>query len=164
MWEKAAANLAINVDKQEFERLATWIGERDGMVSSTDGQTVATLFFDVKDCESLQVLLHDVVRDLRADGFLVSGLEFDLVNTTEIADRIGRTRQTVRQYVDGVRGPGHFPVPLGSPGGVRVWDWGSVNEWLRSFDGSGDPEYFPTREFITEFNASTARLLCRSAD
>lgn len=161
MWDKAVADLVIDVDSQQFERVAKWVGERDGMAYSSDGQTIATLFFDeVSDCETLNALLHAAVRDLRTAGFDVVGLDFDLVNTTEIADRIGRTRQTVRQYVDGLRGPGRFPAPLGAPGGVRVWDWGSVNEWLRAFDGSGDPEYHPTREFIEEFNASVARSLC----
>jgi hypothetical protein len=159
MWNEAVADLVIDIDPQQFERLAEWVGDRDGMASS-DGQTIATLFFGVSDCDKLHVLLHDAVRDLRGAGFEVVGLDFDLVNTTEIADRIGRTRQTVRQYVDGLRGPGQFPAPLGAPGGVRVWDWGSVNEWLRAFDESGDPEYHPTREFITEFNASVAQPLC----
>lgn len=161
MWNRAVADLVIEIDPQQFERLAEWVGDRDGMVSSSDGLTIATLFFDgVSACDKLHALLHDAVRDLRVADFEVTGLDFDLVNTTEIADRIGRTRQTVRQYVDGVRGPGQFPAPLGAPGGVRVWDWGSVNEWLRAFDESGDPEYHPTREFIAAFNASVARSLC----
>jgi hypothetical protein len=161
MWNRAVADLVIDTDPQQFERLADWVGDRDGMASSSDGQIIATLFFDgVSECDKLHALLHDAVRDLRGAGFEVTGLDFDLVNTTEIADRIGRTRQTVRQYVDGLRGPGGFPAPLGVPGGVRVWDWGSVNEWLRGFDESGDPEYHPTREFIAAFNASVARSLC----
>lgn len=161
MWEKAVAHLVIVICPEEFERLAKWAGDRDGIVSSSDGQTIATMFFeDVNECDKLRALLVDAVRELEAAGFKVIGLDFDLVNTTDVADRIGRTRQTVRQYVDGLRGPGRFPAPLGSPGGVRVWDWGSVNEWLRAFDQSGDPEYHPTREFITEFNASVARSVC----
>ena len=161
MWNKAVANLAIAIDSQDFVRLAEWVGDRDGMLYASNNQTVATLFFEgISECDKLHAALHDVVRDLRSAGFEPTGLEFDLVNTTDVADRIGRTRQTVRQYADGVRGPGEFPVPLGVPGGVRVWDWGSVNEWLRSFDESGDPEYHPTRNFIAEFNASLARSLC----
>ncbi|CQD16721.1 hypothetical protein BN970_03571 [Mycolicibacterium conceptionense] len=161
MWEKAAANLGINADPQQFDRLAEWVGERDGMVFSSDDQTVATLFFEaVSDCQTLHSMLHEMVRELRSEGFDVVGLDLDLVNTTDIADRSGRTRQTVRQYAEGVRGPGGFPAPLGAPGGVRVWDWGSVNEWLRAFDGSGDPEYHPTREFVAEFNSSLTKSLC----
>jgi hypothetical protein len=161
MWNRAVADLVIDIDPEQFERLAEWVGDRDGMASLNDGQTIATLFFnDVSECEKLHLVLHEAVCGLHSAGFEVIGLDFDLVNTTEIADRIGRTRQTVRQYVDGLRGPGGFPAPLGVPGGVRVWDWGSVNEWLREFEESGDPEYHPTREFIAEFNASVARSLC----
>lgn len=161
MWEKAVANLTIDGDSERFERLAEWVGKRDGMTHSSDGITIATLFFEnISGCDALSAALQESVQDLLVEGFEVVGLDFDLVNTTEIADRIGRTRQTVRQYVDGLRGPGQFPIPLGSPGGVRVWDWGSVNEWLRTFDGSGDPEYHPTRDFIAEFNASMAKSHC----
>lgn len=160
-WTRAVADLVIDIDPEQFERFTEWVGDRDGMAYSSDGQIIATLFFDdVSECDKLHALLHDAVRELRVAGFDVVGLDFDLVNTTEIADRIGRTRQTVRQYADGLLGPGGFPAPLGVPGGVRVWDWGSVNEWLRGFDERGDPEYRPTREFIAEFNASVRLARC----
>jgi hypothetical protein len=55
----------------------------------------------------------------------------DLVTQSEIAHRIGRTRQLVHQYVNGIRGPGGFPPPAcnltdDSP----LWYWCEVAYWL----------------------------------
>jgi hypothetical protein len=49
---------------------------------------------------------------------------------SDIAQRIGRTRESVRLLVDGKRGPGRFPPPIGVVGdGIRVWPWSVVLEW-----------------------------------
>jgi hypothetical protein len=41
-----------------------------------------------------------------------------------------RTRESVRLLVDGKRGPGNFPAPIGVVGdGIRVWPWSVVLEW-----------------------------------
>jgi hypothetical protein len=54
----------------------------------------------------------------------------DLVSVTDIARRVGRTREYVRLLVDGKRGPGGFPAPVGVVGdGIRVWPWSVVLEW-----------------------------------
>jgi hypothetical protein len=55
----------------------------------------------------------------------------DLVLVGDIARRVGRTRESVRLLVDGKRGPGGFPAPLGVVGeGTRIWPWSPVVEWL----------------------------------
>ena len=55
----------------------------------------------------------------------------DLVSVSDIARRAGRTRESVRLLVDGERGPGGFPPPLGIVGeGIRVWPWSVVLEWF----------------------------------
>jgi hypothetical protein len=54
----------------------------------------------------------------------------DLVSVSDIAQRIGRTRESVRLLVAGKRGPGRFPPPIGVVGdGIRVWPWSVVLEW-----------------------------------
>ncbi|MGA3220011.1 MAG: hypothetical protein ABSE77_13190 [Acidimicrobiales bacterium] len=54
----------------------------------------------------------------------------DLVSVSDIARRVGRTRESVRLLVDGKRGPGRFPPPIGVVGdGTRVWPWSVVLEW-----------------------------------
>lgn len=59
------------------------------------------------------------------------GVDLDLVNASDIAERMGVSRQYVAQLVS-APGSVAFPHPLGVAGRTRIWDWGSVNEWLRA--------------------------------
>jgi hypothetical protein len=59
-------------------------------------------------------------------------LDQDLVSITDIADRTGRTRESIRLLADGLRGPGGFPSHVGVVGDrVRVWPWALVVDWFR---------------------------------
>jgi hypothetical protein len=56
----------------------------------------------------------------------------DLVTAADIADAIGQSRESVRLYIAGQRGPGNFPPAvshLWSRG--RLWRWPAVAHWLR---------------------------------
>ena len=56
----------------------------------------------------------------------------DLVNASDIAQRLGRSRESVRLLVAGERGPGGFPPPvshLKTRG--RLWRWAEVARWAR---------------------------------
>jgi len=54
----------------------------------------------------------------------------DLVSVSDIAQRLSRSRESVRLLVDGKRGPGRFPPAVGTVGnGIRVWPWSVVWEW-----------------------------------
>lgn len=57
----------------------------------------------------------------------------DLVTAAEIADRTGRSRESVRLLIAGERGPGGFPPPIShlkSRG--RIWKWADVARWFAS--------------------------------
>ena len=63
---------------------------------------------------SLKDAILSAIRDVRkagvgADVWRVDS--HDLVSPSEIARRIGRTRQLIHQYITGARGPGGFPAP-----------------------------------------------------
>lgn len=49
----------------------------------------------------------------------------DLVGISEIARRLGRSREAVRKYAIGQRGPGGFPAAIGE----GIWRWADVAEW-----------------------------------
>ncbi len=79
----------------------------------------------------------------------------DLVTMAEIADRTGRTRESVRLLIAGERGPGRFPSPATHfKSRQRMWRWQEVATWFA--DARGEP---PTTDdpgiapFITAFNA-----------
>lgn len=74
-------------------------------------------------------------------------LDPDLVGVSDIAERAGRSRQNVQQWVNGERRQDKqpFPDPEGITGRSPVWRWGDVNAWLAQF-GEGDDVHAPTRE------------------
>ncbi|HMR94329.1 MAG TPA: hypothetical protein PKE05_02225 [Microthrixaceae bacterium] len=69
----------------------------------------------------------------------------DLVNITDIADRVGVSREAVRNWASGRRRTGVFPLPLDTPGGQKVWEWAAVHAWLRHnlqlWDGLAFPSH-----------------------
>lgn len=53
-----------------------------------------------------------------------------LVTMSEIADRLGRSRESVRLLVAGVRGAGDFPPPISHlRTRNRLWRWSEVAAW-----------------------------------
>jgi hypothetical protein len=83
-----------------------------------------TSFFD-----ALLSAIHDVSKIAGARIARVAPDE--LVSASEIANRIERTRESVRLLVEAERGPGGFPTAVsGSRGGTRLWRWSEVAEWL----------------------------------
>lgn len=54
------------------------------------------------------------------------------VSAADIADRIGRSRQSIGLLARGQRGPGGFPTPV-NPGGRSAHHyWPEVVAWLRN--------------------------------
>lgn len=83
---------------------------------------------------SLKLAIISAIRDVMRAG-IGAGIErvdvCDLVSQSDIAERLGVSRQMVHQYVKGERGPGGFPPPAyrlskNNP----VWQWRSVSRWL----------------------------------
>lgn len=66
----------------------------------------------------------------------------ELVWAAEIAQRVGRTRQSVRLLIDGRRGPGGFPPPAASVTRNPLWRWSEVADWFGRYEGRplADPE------------------------
>jgi hypothetical protein len=55
-----------------------------------------------------------------------------LVTLDDIAERMGRTHESVRLLVKGKRGPGRFPAAAGGRGRKsKVWRWYEVERWFR---------------------------------
>jgi hypothetical protein len=65
-------------------------------------------------------------------GLRVTGVgQEDLVSMLDIAHRAQRSREAVRLWAAGKRGPGGFPAPTWrSPSGERFWSWPDVAWWV----------------------------------
>lgn len=83
---------------------------------------------------SRKAAILSAIRDVRKANIGARVLKVNdghLVTQSEIAHRIGRTRQLVNQYVTGARGPGGFPAPACRVAeGVTLWQWCEVADWL----------------------------------
>ncbi|MER5365194.1 hypothetical protein [Streptomyces sp. NPDC002722] len=75
----------------------------------------------------LVVRLHQELPSLR-----LLRLDPDLVGVSDIAERTGRSRQNILQWVNGERRHDGraFPDPEGTVGRSLVWRWAEINAWL----------------------------------
>ncbi len=75
----------------------------------------------------------------------------DVVTATEIAQRLGRSRESVRLLIAGQRGPGRFPAPIShTKGRFRLWRWSDVLAWL----GQADESELARARLIAAVNAA----------
>ncbi len=79
--------------------------------------------------EAVLSAIRDVAR--AGTGAEVTRVEpDDLVSASEIARRLGRSRESVRLLINGSRGPGGFPAPVSNLGGTSpIWSWADVAHW-----------------------------------
>jgi len=105
----------------------------------------------------------EAVRSAIADVESVPGLKVlriepdDLVTMVEIAERMGRTRESVRLLIQGARGPGGFPAPVSHlRAKSRLWRWSEVSAWAEELPSSVDSH---TAAVVAALNAAlTLRL------
>jgi hypothetical protein len=104
-------------------------GERDGVYYAD---------FD-REAPSLADAVGSAIRDVEkaVPGLMVIRVEpEDLVSASAIAERTGRSRESVRLLIDGKRGPGSFPAPaLWASGKRPLWRWVDVVHWFQTYAG-----------------------------
>ena len=78
--------------------------------------------------------LASAMADIReaVPGARITHVEPDeLVTMAEIAERLGRSRESIRLLVAGERGPGDFPAPISHiRTRSRLWRWPDVLRWF----------------------------------
>ena len=138
-----------------------------GFDDATIGRVGSIQYLDFdREAESFAdaVLSATETLELAVPGARVVHLEpDDLVTMSEIAERVGRTRESVRLLISGDRGPGRFPSPATHfRSRQRMWRWQGVAAWFAVSLGEpqlvGDPG---RAQFITAFNAG---LIWREVD
>lgn len=103
----------------------------DATIAARSGRVYVT--FD-RASDSMKNAILSAIANVRNAGVGADVLRVDycnLVTQADIARKIGRSRELVRQYIVGKRGPGGFPAPVceitdGSP----LWYWCEVAYWL----------------------------------
>lgn len=87
----------------------------------------------------------------------------DLVTTATIADRTGRTRESIRLLASAERGPGGFPQPLTwLDGSSKVWQWSHVSNWFaqrgETVGLGGAPQFVAALNGVLETRRQLAAL------
>jgi hypothetical protein len=86
----------------------------------------------------------------------------DMVTATEIAERLGRSRESIRLLASGARGPGGFPAPIShARTRQRLWRWSDVAAWANLV---GDDERQRARYLAVVNAALDLRSLASAAD
>jgi hypothetical protein len=94
---------------------------------------------------SLPEAVIDAVRAVERVGLRVLRVDVDdWVTLADIAQRVGRSRETARLWASGRLGPGDFPPPLNPGRGTTFYSWAEVAPWLRSRVGVNVPDDEPT--------------------
>ncbi|MEX2375951.1 MAG: hypothetical protein WD942_10275 [Dehalococcoidia bacterium] len=136
-----------------------------GCDDATVGRIGPTQYLDFdREAETLADAVIEATEAIESaiDGARVVHLDPDeLVSMSEIAERISRTRESVRLLIKGDRGPGGFPAPATHLKSRNpLWAWTDVVTWLAATDPDGaQRESFVGRDaktapFVAAFNAT----------
>ncbi len=112
----------------------------DATFGSVDGAGLADF---VRGAPSLAMAVKSAIDQVESvPGLRVLRVEPDeFVTMSEIAERLGRSRESVRLLVKGQRGPGGFPHPVSHlRARSRLWRWSEVAAWAAQNLGSASDE------------------------
>lgn len=105
----------------------------DALLGVSNGVPCAD--FD-REAPTLEEAALSAIADIESvDGIEVVRIaDAGLLSIADIAERTGRTRESVRLLIEGKRGPGGFPAPVTDPGRrrYRLWYWPEVARWFES--------------------------------
>ena len=134
--------MAKRLPKFEFTILVSSLGDQhaacadrlygvcgDAMLGRQGGHDFVDF---VRESADFEEALTSAITDLRQVGMKPVRIRLDeYVNASDIAARLGRSRQSVNQLIRGQRGPGGFPAAAHcSSGNIASYAWTDVVDWL----------------------------------
>lgn len=119
------------------------------------GLVILTLHVEDGD---VQRAVSSIVRTLAEKAQArVARVHPDLVTSSDIANRVGVSREAVRLWANGVRHS--FPVQFDTVGAdQRVWRWAEVVEWLAEYKRIDMGEDLPSVRELDAIDAELSRL------
>ncbi|MGO1594322.1 MAG: hypothetical protein ACTHW1_08580 [Ancrocorticia sp.] len=88
-----------------------------------------------READTLANAILSAVDQAETSGFHVTGVEDeDLHSLKTLAERLGRSYESVRLLATGKRGPGGFPHPVGADGWT-LYSWAAVADWATAHLG-----------------------------
>jgi hypothetical protein len=130
--------------------------------STVDDRTIATVYL-TRDADIVAAAVDAAHRIEHALlGAACIRVDEDMVGISDIASRTGVTREAVRTWAHGTRGPGGFPVSRGAIGAggtrSRVWAWADVVAWLARHYGLCEDEPTLSPRQVAEINGHLQRV------
>jgi predicted DNA-binding transcriptional regulator AlpA len=126
-----------------------------GCDDATFGQVDGVGYADfVREAPSFGEAVRSAIEQVESvPGLRVVRIEpDDLVTMSEIAQRLGRSRESIRLLISGARGPGSFPPPVSHlKARSRLWRWSEVVAWAKRHDEGVDSGAAPV---IAAINAA----------
>jgi hypothetical protein len=98
------------------------------------GPKAHAIGFD-REGDNLLDLILDAVAQIISAGLEPVAVEDELVTAADIAERTGRTRQSISMLISGDRGPGGFPLPAAGHVRSPLWRWADVAGWMEGLNG-----------------------------
>ena len=142
------------IDEDVEDRLFE-AGCDDALLSTRDG--VPFLDFE-RDADSLLSAIMGAIADVEGAGLNVRVIRVEpdeLVTASEIAERTGRSRESIRLLAAGKRGMGGFPPPVrGLKSRMRLWRWAEVIAWMAEHDGAAQSEAVSHAHTIAAVNGA----------
>ncbi len=150
----------VNLDDEDTAKL---IAEHfsDFLWTSVDGLVAVTVYIESDDVTSRVVETARTIEH-QIEGAKVRRVQRDLVNQSDIAFRVGVSREAVRKWTKRSNGI-PFPSALGTVGGgdartSMVWLWSDVVPWLHTTYGIDMDEHLPDDETIAHIDACLAKV------
>lgn len=147
-----------NIDLAD-EDVLDCLAEMDNISLETrSGLGILTVFVDAG-----QDVVHAVTDaahlvSTKIPGVVVVRVHPDLVTASEIAQRVGVSREAVRKWTHSTKVT--FPVQFDNLGaGQKVWRWVEVVTWLKASKQIDMDEDLPTVEQIAEIDSCLAGVL-----
>lgn len=128
----------------------------DAVPASVAGLSTVSAPVEATDAEAAAFALAEAITAAFPE-VIVLRLDQDLVSIPDIAERTDRSRESVRLLVEGKRGPGAFPPPVGIVGdAIRIWPWAVVVEWFSTALGDDLGEHGVPPEVAAAVDAALA--------
>ncbi|MDQ2883157.1 MAG: DNA-binding protein [Actinomycetota bacterium] len=129
----------------------------DGSFSAEADGTVLGFFDRAAPTEQDAVIsaILDVERSGIGARVLRVQADDDWLTASEIAERVGRSRQSVALLARGERGPGDFPAPVARRRSSNpLWRWSKVEAWFERYEPGALPAHGPrlSPDFLAEVN------------
>lgn len=122
----------------------------DSTISQRYGRVFLTFS---RESESMIHAVVSAINDVKRSGIGANVMRVDtcnLVTPSEIARRLGRTRQAIDQYIRAKRGPGGFPAPACNIcEGAPLYYWCEVAYWAKCNNLLSEQENKEAQEIAT---------------